>query len=168
MLALLLVAVWRHRTVQQQNLAIQELDTEEYSEKIVYHSESEGIPDAANSNQLVPLRPHPHRHKHTFCREEVVASVRMSLCHSHLIGPEDEVFHQFMIDRLAEADQDPCVPPFDCLHTYAYEGSGSLAASLSSLESSNFDPYFDRSNDTGPGFLRLSRWQGANDYESSF
>ncbi|XP_017309296.1 cadherin-7 isoform X2 [Ictalurus punctatus] len=167
-LALLLVAVWRHRTVQQQNLAIQELDTEEYSEKIVYHSESEGIPDAANSNQLVPLRPHPHRHKHTFCREEVVASVRMSLCHSHLIGPEDEVFHQFMIDRLAEADQDPCVPPFDCLHTYAYEGSGSLAASLSSLESSNFDPYFDRSNDTGPGFLRLSRWQGANDYESSF
>ncbi|MCJ8745656.1 hypothetical protein PDJAM_G00132670 [Pangasius djambal] len=165
-LALLMVAVWR--TVQQQKLAIQELDTEEYSQNIVHYSESEGIPDAASSRHLVPLRPHPHRRKHTFRREEVVASVRLSLCHSHLIGPEDEVFCQFMIDRLAEADQDPCVPPFDCLHTYAFEGTGSLAGSLSSLESSNFDPYFNRPHDPGPGFLRLSRWQGDSDYETSF
>lgn len=164
-----MVAVWRHRTVQQQKLAVQEPDTEEYSQKIIHYSES-GIPGAVqtNSSQLVQLRPHPHRRKHAFFREEVVASVRLSLCHSHLIGPEDEVFHQFIIDRLTEADQDPCVPPFDCLHTYAYEGTGSLAGSLSSLESSNFDPYFNRPHDPGPGFLKLSRWQGSSDHETSF
>uniref|UniRef100_A0A3B5M8F2 Cadherin-12 n=1 Tax=Xiphophorus couchianus TaxID=32473 RepID=A0A3B5M8F2_9TELE len=68
-------------------------------------------------------------------REEVRASIRMSLRESHLIGPEDEVFRQFILDRLAEADQDPYVPPFDCLRTYAYEGSGSSSGSLSSLDS---------------------------------
>lgn len=163
MLALLTVAVWGCRTVQQQ-----ELDPEEYSEKIVHYSESKGIPDAASSSQLVPLRPHRHCRKHIFNKEEVVASVCLSLCHSHLIGPEDEVFRQFIIDQLAEADQDPCVPPFDCLHIYAFEGTGSLAGSLSSLDSSNTDPYFNRPYDPGPGFLRLSRWQGTNDYETSF
>ncbi|XP_058232806.1 cadherin-7 isoform X2 [Hemibagrus wyckioides] len=165
-LALLMVAVWKHKIVQQQKPVMEELDTEEYSKKIIHFDESEGIPDAPN--QIVPLRPHPHCRKSTFCREEMAASVRLSLCHSHLIGPEDEVFHQFMIDRLAEADQDPCVPPYDCLHYYVFEGTGSLAGSLSSLESSNFDPYLNRPYDPGPGFLRLSRWQGANDYDTSF
>lgn len=163
-----MVAVWRHRTVQQQKLAIQELDTGEYSEQIVHYGESEGITDVASFGQLVPLRPHPHRRKHIFCREEVVASVNLSLCHSHLIGPENEVLCQFIIDRLAEADQDPCVPPFDCLHTYAFEGTGSLADSLSSLDSSVFDPYFNQPHDHGQGFLRLSCWQGASDYQTSF
>ncbi|XP_046733657.1 cadherin-7 isoform X2 [Silurus meridionalis] len=167
-LSLLMVAVWRHKTVQQQKLDIQGHDTEEYSEKISYCGEIEGIPNAVSAGQLVPLRPHPHHCKHTFHREETVADVRLSLCHLHLIGPEDEVFHQFMMDRLAEADQDPYVPPFDCLHTYAVEGTGSLAGSLSSLESSNFDPCFNLPHDFGPGVLRLSCWQGPSNCETSF
>lgn len=143
-----------------------ELDTEKYSNKNVHYDESKGISDVPS--QLIPLRPHPHYHKYTFCREEVVASVSLSLCHSHIIGPEDEVFHQFMIDRLAVADQDLCVPPYDCLHSYVFEGTGSLAGSLSSLESLNFDPYLYRLNDPGPGFFKLSCWKGACDYETSF
>lgn len=144
--------MWRCRKVQQKKIALQKFDTEECLKKIVHYGESEGISDAASFSQSVPLRPHPHRRKHIFCREEVVASVRLSLCHSHLIGPEDEVFQQFMKDRLAEADQDTCVPPFDCLHTYALEGTGSLAGSLSSLDSLNFDPYFIEPMTLAQGF----------------
>ncbi|KAK2815047.1 hypothetical protein Q7C36_023313 [Tachysurus vachellii] len=158
-LALLIVAVWRHRTVQQQKPVMEELDTEGYSRKIIHYEESEGIPDVHNQ---IPLRTHTPCRKNTFCREELVPSVHLSLCHSHLIDPEDEVFRLFMIDRLAEADQDTCVPPYDCLHYYVFEGTGSLAGSLSSLESSNFDPYLYQP------FLRLSRWQGASDYDTSF
>ncbi|XP_072514658.1 cadherin-7 [Salminus brasiliensis] len=168
-LSLLMLAVWRHRKLQQQKLAAQELDTEEYSERVVLYSEANAVEDtAAFSIQPVPLRPHPRRREHRLRREEVTASIRMSLRHSHLIGPEDEVFRQFIMDRLAEADQDPYVPPFDCLRTYAFEGTGSLAGSLSSLESSTFDPCVGRPCDPGPRFLRLSPWQGAEEDETSF
>lgn len=163
-----MVTVWRCRTKQQHTLAIQELDTGNYSVQTTHYGESESIPDAVRSMQLVPLRPHPPCHRHKFCREEVVASIHLSLCHSHLITPEDEVFRQFMTARLAEADQDSCVPSFDCLHTYAFEGTGSLSSSLSSLDSSNFDHYFNQTNDPGLGLLRLSLWQGATHYQTSF
>uniref|UniRef100_A0A3B1J694 Cadherin-12 n=1 Tax=Astyanax mexicanus TaxID=7994 RepID=A0A3B1J694_ASTMX len=168
-LSLLMLAVWRHRKLQQQKLAAQELDTAEYSDRVILYTEAKTVEDAAAfSTQPVPLRPHPRRREHRLRREEVAASIRMSLRHSHLIGPEDEVFRQFIVDRLSEADQDPYVPPFDCLRTYAFEGTGSLTGSLSSLESSTFDPCVSRPHDPGPRFLRLSPWQGAEEDETSF
>lgn len=47
----------------------------------------------------------------------------------------DEVtdVHDFIKQRLAEADQDSSVPPYDSLQTYAYEGQGSSEGSISSL-----------------------------------
>ncbi|XP_062841408.1 cadherin-7 [Trichomycterus rosablanca] len=167
-LTLLMLAVWRHRTQRQRKLAAQELDTEEYSEKVVHFADSGAILDADSFSQPVQLRKHPHRRGRAFHRDEVVASIRMSLCHSHLIGPEDEVFRQFIIDRLAEADQDPCVPPFDCLHTYDFEGTGSPTGSLSSLESLTYEPSVERSHDLGPCGFRLSPWRGAGGNETSF
>ncbi|XP_053343507.1 cadherin-7 [Clarias gariepinus] len=167
-LALLIVAIWRHRPVQQEKFTVQKLDKKKHSDKNMHFFEHEDILDGPGSSQLIPLRPHPPCHKDTFCRKEVVASLRLSLCHSQHIGPENEVFRQFIIERLAEADQDPCVPPFDCLHTYAFEGTGSLTGSLSSLESSNLDPYFNQPYNPAPGFLRLSCWQGTSDHETSF
>lgn len=137
-----MATAWRCKTASQQKLVIQKLGPKEYAEKIEHDGKSDIIPEAASSNHLVQLRRHHHQQKHAFWREEVVASVRLSLCHSQLINPEDEVFRQFIIDRLAEADQDTCVPPFDCLHIYAFEGTGSLAGSLSSVDSSFLDPYF--------------------------
>lgn len=163
-----MLALWRHRTHQLRKLAAQELDTQEYPEKVVHFADSAAIQDADSLGQSVQLRERPHRRGRTLQREELVASIRMSLCHSHLIGPEDEVFRQFIIDRLVEADQDPCVPPFDCLHTYDFEGTGSSAGSLSSLESVTSEPSAEPSHDLGPHGLRLSLWRGAGDNESLF
>ena len=168
-LSLLMLAVWRHRKLRQEKLSAQELDTVEYSERVVHYAETNSAEDASVSfSQPVPLRPHPRRRERRLRREEVTASIRMSLRHSHLIGPEDEVFQQFIMDRLAEADEDPYVPPFDCLRTYAFEGTGSLTGSLSSLESSTFDPCVDRPRDNGQRLLRLTPWQGAGEEETSF
>ncbi|XP_067234138.1 cadherin-7 isoform X1 [Chanodichthys erythropterus] len=159
-LSTLMLAVRKYKTLQQEKMATQELETEEFSEKILSFT----VPE---SSQTVPLR-HPRRRERKLCREEVTTSIRMSLRHSHLIGPEDGVFQQFIIDRLAEADEDPYVPPFDSLHTYAFEGTGSITGSLSSLESVTFDPCLSQTRDAGPHLLRLSPWLGATDDEILF
>ncbi|XP_059200723.1 cadherin-7-like isoform X3 [Centropristis striata] len=48
---------------------------------------------------------------------------------------KNKLFQEFIRDRLQEADLDLTAPPYDSLQTYAFEGSGSAAESLSSLDS---------------------------------
>ncbi|XP_062376832.1 cadherin-9-like [Sardina pilchardus] len=64
----------------------------------------------------------------------------------------------FIGGRLAENDSDPTAPPYDSLATYAYEGSGSLAESLSSLESAatEGDQDFEYLSHWGPQFRKLA------------
>lgn len=49
----------------------------------------------------------------------------------------------FIEEHKKRADSDPNAPPFDDLRNYAYEGGGSTAGSLSSLQSGeiNFHTY---------------------------
>uniref|UniRef100_A0A7N6AVI5 Cadherin-10 n=1 Tax=Anabas testudineus TaxID=64144 RepID=A0A7N6AVI5_ANATE len=64
----------------------------------------------------------------------------------------------FINGRLQENDSDPTAPPYDSLATYAYEGSGSLAESLSSLESAatEGDQDYDYLSNWGPQFKKLA------------
>lgn len=150
---------------------------ETVSQKVLYYQKAEGgegkggggAADLQSFRQpAVPLRPHPRRRKERrLRREEVRASIRMSLRESHLIGPDDEVFRQFILDRLDEADHDPCVPPFDCLRSYAYEGRGSPAGSLSSLESDGGEPQQAARNPRAH-LVRLTPWFWAADHDDTF
>ncbi|XP_068437720.1 cadherin-7 [Clinocottus analis] len=139
-LSVLMLMVRRHRRKKQQQQEGLEVEVEDLelpetvSQKVLYYGGGAADRDVCRPAG-VPLRHHPRRRERRLRREDVRASIRMSLRESHLIGPDDDLFRQFILDRLAEADQDAHVPPFDCLRTYAYEGSGSPAGSLSSLES---------------------------------
>ncbi|XP_032816580.2 cadherin-7-like [Petromyzon marinus] len=72
----------------------------------------------------------------------------------------------FLLDMLRRADGDPQAPPYDSLQAFAYEGQGSLAGSLSSLESrasssgAGADPDADHCYDYlanwGPRFGKLA------------
>lgn len=47
-----------------------------------------------------------------------------------------EMIREFIAQRLEESQQGYAAPPYDSLATYAYEGEGSVAGSLSSIEES--------------------------------
>ncbi|XP_061095590.1 cadherin-7 isoform X1 [Conger conger] len=165
-LSVLTLAVWIHRRQRQKKEPGREKGAERWdfvSEKVLRYSETDTV-----ACRTVPLRPHPRRRERRLRREEVTASIRMSLRHSYLIGPEDEVFQQFILDRLADADNDPCAPPFDCLHAYAFEGTGSSAGSLSSLGSCGSEPNSERPRDPGPKFMRLAPWIGGGEEQTTF
>ncbi|XP_027724719.1 cadherin-6 isoform X2 [Vombatus ursinus] len=71
----------------------------------------------------------------------------------------------FINQRLKENDTDPTAPPYDSLATYAYEGNGSVAESLSSLESvtTDGDQDYDYLSDWGPRFKKLADMYGGTD-----
>ncbi|XP_021064048.1 cadherin-12 isoform X1 [Mus pahari] len=64
----------------------------------------------------------------------------------------------FIHRRLQENDADPAAPPYDSLATYAYEGNGSVAESLSSIDSltTEADQDYDYLSDWGPRFKVLA------------
>ncbi|XP_056155107.1 cadherin-7 isoform X2 [Lampris incognitus] len=171
-LSILMLVVRRHRRKQQEGLEAEKKELQlpgKVSQKVLRYGEPGCRGADLGVSQPVPLRPHPRRKERRLRREDVAASIRMSLRQSHLIGPEDEVFRQFIMDRLTEADQDPYVPPFDCLRTYAYEGTGSAAGSLSSLESCTFEPGDEQpASRPRPSLVQLTPWQGTGEEETTF
>ncbi|CAL8254627.1 unnamed protein product [Lota lota] len=72
----------------------------------------------------------------------------------------------FIKSRIAEADGDPTAPPYDSIQIYGYEGRGSVAGSLSSLESvtTESDLDYDYLQSWGPRFKRLADLYGTKDY----
>nr|XP_033790107.1 cadherin-19-like isoform X2 [Geotrypetes seraphini] len=111
---------------------------EDFRENIVrYDDEGGGEEDtkafdmAALRTQTVLRKPKPRRGITT----QIQSIYRMSLG----LGPDEAEFRKFITEKLKEANTDPFAPPFDCLQTYAFEGTGSVASSLSSLESISSD-----------------------------
>uniref|UniRef100_A0A8C4PM95 Cadherin-5 n=3 Tax=Equus asinus TaxID=9793 RepID=A0A8C4PM95_EQUAS len=70
-------------------------------------------------------------------------------------------------EKKDEADHDGGGPPYDTLHIYGYEGSESIAESLSSLgtDSSDSDIDYDFLNDWGPRFKMLAELYGSDPRE---
>ncbi|XP_005464567.1 cadherin-6 [Oreochromis niloticus] len=72
---------------------------------------------------------------------------------------------EFINQRVMENDCNPTAPPYDSLATYAYEGAGSVAESLSSLGSASSEAEQDYNylSDWGPRFRKLAELYGAED-----
>ncbi|KAH0617986.1 hypothetical protein JD844_016827 [Phrynosoma platyrhinos] len=77
----------------------------------------------------------------------------------------DSSVHSYVLAKLYEADMDLWAPPFDSLQTYMFEGNGSVAESLSSLQSVTTDSEqsYDYLTDWGPRFKKLAEMYGATE-----
>ncbi|XP_069476893.1 cadherin-7 isoform X1 [Ambystoma mexicanum] len=98
-------------------------------------------------------------------RRDVTPEIQFVSRPSFKSTPDNVIFREFIWERLKEADIDAGAPPYDSLQTYAFEGNGSVAESLSSLESvsSNSDQNYDYLSDWGPRFKRLADMYGHSD-----
>ncbi|XP_067887282.1 cadherin-7-like isoform X2 [Heterodontus francisci] len=95
-------------------------------------------------------------------RKDVTSEIPSLYRQSFRMMPDNAVFREFIRERLNEADTDPSAPPFDSLQTYAFEGTGSVAGSLSSSASfaSDSDEHYDYLSDWGPRFRKLADMYG--------
>ncbi|XP_004389511.1 cadherin-19 [Trichechus manatus latirostris] len=130
---------------------------EDFRENIFRYDDEGGGESDTEAYDIAELR------SGTFMRERKTRKHTTSEIHSLYrqslqVGPDSAIFRKFILEKLEEANTDPCAPPFDSLQTYAFEGTGSLAASLSSLgsEISDQDENYDYLNDLGPRFQRLA------------
>uniref|UniRef100_A0A8C9RTR7 Cadherin 11, type 2, OB-cadherin (osteoblast) n=1 Tax=Scleropages formosus TaxID=113540 RepID=A0A8C9RTR7_SCLFO len=71
----------------------------------------------------------------------------------------------FIKTRISDADNDPTAPPYDSIQIYGYEGRGSVAGSLSSLETvtTDSDLDYDYLQSWGPRFKKLADLYGTKD-----
>ncbi|XP_037066925.1 cadherin-19 isoform X2 [Peromyscus leucopus] len=131
--------------------------SEEFGENIFCFDDEGGGEEDSDAFDVVELRSSmvmrerkPRRSKSM----EIRSLYRQSL----QVGPDSAVFRQFILEKLEEANTDPCAPPFDSLQTFAFEGTGSSSGSLSSIGSRDTDQEdnFDYLNDLGPRFKRLA------------
>jgi len=105
---------------------------------------------------------HPHRPPGTARQDMLpeIESLSRYVPQARVAGGADSSVRGYVLAKLLDADAG--ASPFDSLQTYAYEGEGSVAESLSSLQSgaSNTDHEYDYLNDWGPRFTKLAEMYG--------
>ncbi|NXF73052.1 CAD19 protein, partial [Sclerurus mexicanus] len=130
---------------------------EEFRENIVSYDDEGGGEEDTEAFDISALRTRTVMRTHR-PRKKVTSEIHSLYRQSLQVGPDSAIFRQFISEKLEEANADPTVPPYDSLQTYAFEGTGSLAGSLSSLGSntSDADQNYDYLADWGPHFKQLA------------
>ncbi|XP_012603847.3 cadherin-19 [Microcebus murinus] len=130
---------------------------EDFRENIFRYDDEGGGEEDTEAFDIVELRSNTIM-RECKTRKTTRAEIRSLYRQSLQVGPDSAIFRKFILEKLEEANTDPCAPPFDSLQTYAFEGTGSLAGSLSSLGSavSDEDENYDYLNELGPRFKRLA------------
>lgn len=130
-------------------------DERDIRENIVCYDDEGGGEEDTEAFDMLTLR---HLNKHQLTgQDSVLPRTAESKPGKH------RLFQGFIQDRLREADLDVTVPPFDSLQTYACEGSGSAAKSLSSLDSLNSlesEQSYGFLREWGPQFRKLADLYG--------
>ncbi|XP_035173876.1 cadherin-19 isoform X3 [Oxyura jamaicensis] len=142
---------------QQRKKSLFSEKVEEFRENIVRYDDEGGGEEDTEAFDISALRT---RTVMRTCkpRKNITTEIHSLYRQSLQVGPDSAIFRQFISEKLEEANTDPSAPPYDSLQRYVFEGTGSLAGSLSSLGSdmSDVDQNYDYLSDWGPHFKQLA------------
>ncbi|KAG2458261.1 CADH7 protein, partial [Polypterus senegalus] len=166
LLVLVLLIVTMRRRKKEPLIFDEERDIRE---NIVRYDDEGGGEEDTEAFDMAALR-NLNVIRDTKTRRDVTPEIQFFSRPSFKSIPDNVIFREFIWERLKEADIDPCAPPYDSLQTYAFEGNGSVAESLSSLESlsTDSDQNYDYLSDWGPRFKKLADMYGNNSEDSIF
>lgn len=169
LLVLVLLIVTMRRRKKEPLILDEDRDVRE---NIVRYDDEGGGEEDTEAFDMVALR-NLNVVRDSKARRDVTPEVPTLYCSRpppYKITPDNGIFREFIWDRLKDADVDPSAPPYDSLQTYAFEGSGSVAESLSSLDSQSTDSEqnYDYLSDWGPRFRKLADLYGHGDSSNIF
>ncbi|XP_070798674.1 cadherin-6 isoform X2 [Pituophis catenifer annectens] len=139
------------------------ISKEDIRDNIVSYNDEGGGEEDTQAFDIGTLR-NPEAIEDNKLRRDIVPETLFMPRRTPVVRDNTDV-RDFISQRLKENDTDPTAPPYDSLATYAYEGSGSVANSLSSLESvtTDGDQDYDYLSDWGPRFRKLADMYGGED-----
>ncbi|XP_076856589.1 cadherin-8 isoform X2 [Brachyhypopomus gauderio] len=131
-------------------------DDEDVRENIIRYDDEGGGEEDTEAFDIATLQ-NPDGINGFLPRKDIKPDLQFMPRQGHHSGPNGVDVDEFINVRLHEADNDPTAPPYDSIQIYGYEGRGSIAGSLSSLEtaSSDSDQNYDYLREWGPRFRRL-------------
>ncbi|XP_078247842.1 cadherin-18 isoform X2 [Pogona vitticeps] len=158
---LLLVIVVLFITLRRSKKEPLIISEEDVRENVVTYDDEGGGEEDTEAFDISALR-NPSAAEELKYRRDVRPEVKPATKHPASSSLDRIDVHQFIKQRLVEADLDPSVPPYDSLQTYAYEGQRSEAGSISSLDSAttHSDQDYNYLGDWGPEFKKLAELYG--------
>ncbi|XP_067425854.1 cadherin-18 isoform X1 [Emydura macquarii macquarii] len=137
------------------------ISEEDVRENVVTYDDEGGGEEDTEAFDITALR-NPSAAEELKYRRDVRPEVKHTPRHQTSSSLNSIDVHEFIKQRLAEADLDPSVPPYDSLQTYAYEGHRSEAGSISSLDSAttHSEQDYNYLGDWGPEFKKLAELYG--------
>ncbi|XP_035173911.1 cadherin-18 isoform X4 [Oxyura jamaicensis] len=137
------------------------ISEEDVRENVVTYDDEGGGEEDTEAFDITALR-NPSSAEELKYRRDIRPEVKPAPRHHRSSSLDSVDVQEFIKQRLAEADLDPSVPPYDSLQTYAYEGHRSEAGSISSLDSvtTHSDQDYNYLGDWGPEFKKLAELYG--------
>ncbi|XP_067218474.1 cadherin-6 isoform X1 [Chanodichthys erythropterus] len=144
------------------------ISKEDVRDNVVSYNDEGGGEEDTQAFDIGALR-HPEAMEDSKLRRDILPSESLypppPLRRTIVPSRENADVREFINQRVQENDGNPTAPPYDSLATYAYEGNGSVAESLSSLGSvsSEGEQDYNYLSEWGPRFRKLADMYGGDD-----